>query len=140
MSFGHAGNSLRIFGQQPEEPRYLQSAPTLQGPQLAVRWGSFRQSAGSSVRAIFARPWAPKKSAGSEPFSDRWDTDGFGGEAIVAAVLFHIMLGLLPWSRLEATPHKNPALENFQLTWSGPINDLPPLNLPGVKAPKPSPR
>ena len=140
MSFGHASNSLSIFGQQPEIPIPAPPGSALQGPQLAVRWGSFRQSAASSVRAIMARPWAPKKSQQSEPFSDRWDPDGFGGEAIVAAIFFHIMLGLLPWSRLEATPHKNPALENFQLTWSGPINDLPPLNLPGVKAPTPSPR
>jgi TonB family protein len=42
-----------------------------------------------------------------------------------------------PWPNLPTTPRKNPAFENFQLTWSGPINDFPPLKLSSAPAPAP---
>jgi TonB family protein len=141
-SFSHASNSLSIFNQaaEPEPAVAPDSTPAGEGPQLAVRWGSFRQGLGSSVGALLSRPWVPRDFLNAEFFRDCLVQSRIPRAALVAAALWHVVFVLLPWAKLEATPHRNPALENFQLTWSGPINDLPPLNLPGVKAPKPTPR
>jgi TonB family protein len=139
MSFGQATNSLSIFGNQPELPAPPKASPLGEAPQLDVPWGSFRQSLGSSVRALFAR--APKVFQGGQFFRDCYLRRRIPRSALLAAALWHVAFLLLPWPELlPSTPKKNPALDNFQLTWSGPINDLPPLKLAGITAPRPSPR
>jgi TonB family protein len=56
---------------------------------------------------------------------------------LVAAALWHLALFLMPWSLLPAAPKPNPAFENTELTWSGPIEDLPLLNVPKAKVKSP---
>ncbi len=108
-------------------------------PQLDVAWGSFRQSLSSSALILFGGPIAPKSFQPGGFFRDCWIERRAPRRAVVAAALWHVALFLFPWPDLPAAPRRSAAFENVEITWSGSINDLPLLNLPGKKA-EPSPR
>jgi TonB family protein len=136
MSFGQASNSLSLLGQQgalvaPDV------SPSTTGPQFEVRWNSFHQSLGTSIRVLVTGPSAKKFICG-DFFRDCWVEGRIPRAAVTAAALWHIVFLLAPWPDLPATPKKNPAFEKFQLTWSGPINDFPPLKLSAAATPKPT--
>ncbi|HXO60837.1 MAG TPA: TonB family protein [Candidatus Acidoferrales bacterium] len=136
MSFGQASNTLNLLGHQD-----ALAAPDVSrstgGPQFEVRWNSFQQGLGSSIRALLTGPSA-RKFLGGEFFRDCWVEGRVPRAAVTAAALWHIVFLVAPWPDLPATSRKNPALENFQLTWSGPINDFPPLKLSSAPAPAPA--
>lgn len=139
MSFGQASNSLSLLGQ-----RHALTAPAVSrstaGPQFEVRWNSFHQSLGSSISALISGP-SPRKVVRGDFLGDCWVEGRIPRAAVIAAALWHIVFLVAPWPNLPTTPRKNPAFENFQLTWSGPINDFPPLKLSSAPAPAPpSPR
>src|ERR1700680_4552925 len=136
MSFGQASNSLSLLGQQRARVAPEVSRPTV-GPQFEVRWNSFHQSLGSSIRALVSGP-SPRKVVSGDFLADCSVEGRIPRAAVIAAALWHIVFLLAPWPELPATPRKNPAFENFQLTWSGPINDFPPLKLSSAPAPAPT--
>ena len=137
MSFSQAGNSLSLFSQQAA-PLAAPDSSSFKGvPQLDVPWGSFRQSLGSSMRTLFAR--SPKKFLSGGFFRDCWIESSIPQRAVMlAASMAHYFSGRA-LANLPAHARANPALENFQLTWSSPVNDLPPLQISAAIA-KPSPR
>lgn len=123
---------------KPKPPVRLQRSVT---PRLDIAWGSFHQGIWSSVAAALSGPAARRPFDPGEFFKDAWVERRLPQRAIVAAALWHVAVFLLPWPKLPAGPRRNPAFENVELTWSGAINDLPLVDLPGPKAkPKPSPR
>jgi TonB family protein len=136
MSFGQASNTLNLLGHQD-----ALAAPDVSrstgGPQFEVRWNSFHQGLGSSIRALLTGPSA-RKFLGGEFFRDCWVEGRVPRAAVTAAALWHIVFLVAPWPDLPATSRKNPAFENFRLTWSGPINDFPPLKLSSAPAPAPA--
>jgi TonB family protein len=136
MSFGQASNTLNLLGHQDAlaAPDVFRSTG---GPQFEVRWNSFHQSLGSSIRALLTGPSA-RKFLGGEFFRDCSVEGRIPRAAVTAAALWHIVFLVAPWPDLPATPRKNPAFENFQLTWSGPINDFPPLKLSSTPMPAPA--
>jgi TonB family protein len=140
MSFGQASNSLSLLGRQGAlvAPDVF---PAAAGPQFEVRWSSFHQSLGSSIRALVTGP-TPSKNFVSRNFFRDCSVEGrVPRAAVIAAALWHIVFLVAPWPDLPATPRKNSAFENFQLSWSGPVNDFPPLKLSAAPAPTiPSPR
>src|SRR3984957_1454126 len=134
MSFGQASSSLSLLGQQRTLPA-PDLSPSTTGPQFEVRWNSFHQSLGSSIHALLTGP-TPRKNFVSRKFFRDCSVEGrIPRAAVTAAALWHIVFLLAPWPDLPATPRKNPAFENFQLTWSGSINDFPPLKLSSTPAP-----
>src|SRR5215813_1301129 len=148
--------ALNLLGQGPPPPAPTDStpdasqsrpallSPTLLGegavpvegcPQLDVPWGEFRQGIGSSVRALLAR--TKLTVAGENFFRDSRIERRIPRQAIVAAALWHIAFIVLPpFPGMSMTPRHNSNLENFQLSWSGPIEDLPFLKIP-KSGPKP---
>ena len=107
------------------------------GPQLNVLWGDFHQGIGSSVRALFTRTKG-LTGAGDHFFKDSRIERRIPRQAIVAAALWHIAFIVLPpFPGMSMTPRHNSNLDNFQLTWSGPIEDLPLLKIP-KQGPKPA--
>src|ERR1700736_732265 len=143
MSFGQASNSLSLLGPQgafvaPDVSPLAPSVPLVNDPQFEIRWNSFHQSIGSSIRALVTGPAGPKKFLGGEFLEDCWVEGRIPRATVITAALWHLVFLLAPWPDLPARPRKNPAFENFQLTWSGPINDFPPLKLSSVRAPKPA--
>jgi TonB family protein len=139
MSFGQASNSLSLLGQQRASVA-AKVSPSTAGPQFEVRWDSFHQSLGSSIRALVSGP-SPRKFKNGDFLAEGWVEGRIPCAAVIAAALWHIVFLLAPWADLSTTPRKTPAFDNFQLTWSGPINDFPPLKVSSAPAPAtPSPR
>ena len=108
--------------------------PAGRAPQLDVDWGSFRQSFWSEVVAAIGGPTAAEPFRPSEFFKDSWIERRAPRRAVVAAALWHVAIFVMPYPDFPVAPRRNPAFDNIELTWSGPINDLPELDLP---APKP---
>jgi TonB family protein len=132
---------LNLLGQAKTLPPAPESVP-LPGqlePQLGVAWGAFHQGFGSSVRALFQGSAAAKDLPRGDLFQDCWIDRRAPRGAVMAAAFCHVAFLAAPFPGLLLTPRSNPALQNVQITWSGPINDLPLINIPRQKA-KPSPR
>ncbi|HEY6944197.1 MAG TPA: TonB family protein [Candidatus Acidoferrum sp.] len=106
-------------------------------PQLDIAWGSFHQGIGSSLGVIFSRWPVPKKSAIEGFFKYCWIEGKLPRRALVAAALWHIVFFVLPYPNLPARAHHNPAFADVELSWPGPSNDLPLLDM---KAPRPDPK
>lgn len=136
MSSSLVSDAFDLLGQSEKWTPPLRLQPG-QAPKLNVEWGSFRQSLGSSVLAVVGGPSAPKKLLSGGFFRDCSIERHIPQRAVIAAGLWHLVFLAMPWPQFPAA-HKNPALENVELTWSGPINDLPLLESPGAKS-KPSP-
>jgi TonB family protein len=130
MTSDRLQGALNLLGQTPSTPLV---SPSLSGdlePRLDVCWGDFHQGIFSSVRALFARATSKEFLSGGF-FKDCWIERRVPRRALVAAALWHIAFVVLPpFPGLSMTPRRNPALDNFQLTWSGPIEDLPLIEIP----------
>ena len=139
MSPGQATKAAFDLLGQAEKPTAPVRLRTGQGPKLEVGWGSFHQGIGSSISAVLTRAKVPKNFLAGSFFKDSWVERRIPRRAVVAAALWHIVFVVLPFPRLPAAPSHNPAFDNAELTWSGPITDLPLLAMKSPKA-KPSPR
>src|SRR5580698_1229292 len=135
MSLTQANGALNLLGQAATEMPLV--APRLpagsEGPRLDVAWGDFHQGVGSSVRALVARGGAKGFLSGGF-FKDCWIESRWPRRAIVAALLWHVAFLAMPFPKGIMEPKKVSGLENFQLTWSGPIQDLPLLEIPKARA------
>ena len=118
--------------------------PAGRGPQLEIAWGSFEQGIGSDLAIIFSRSPVGKKFSNEGFFKYCWVESKLPRRAMLAAALWHIVFLVLPYPKFPARAHHNPAFDNAELSWSGPINDLPLLDLqapkPAEPTPKPTPR
>lgn len=108
--------------------------PAGRGPQLDIAWGSFHQGIGSSLNVVLSKSPVPRNFSIEGFFKYCWVESKLPRRAFIAAALWHIVFFVLPYPKFPARAH-NPAFDNVELAWSGPINDLPLLDL---KAPKPA--
>jgi TonB family protein len=135
MTSSHPNGALNLLGQAPTAVPLV--APRLpagrEGPRLDVAWGDFHQGVGSSVRAVLARDGVTGFFSGGF-FKDCWIESRWPRRAIVAALLWHVAFLAMPFPQGALEPKKVKGLENFQLTWSGPIQDLPLLEIPKARA------
>jgi len=114
-------------------------------PKLGIAWGDFHQGTASSIGALLRPPFGrgPRGEDG-QPLTCPYLRDTrverrVPLRAVLAAGLWHVAILALPISLFTGLPHKNRAFQNVELTWSGPINDLPLLEIPREK-PKATPR
>ena len=105
-------------------------------PQLDIAWGSFHQGIGSSLEVVLSKSPVPKKFSIDGFFKYCWIEGKLPRRALIAAALWHIVFFVMPYPQLPARARHNPGFDNVELSWSGPINDLPLLDM---KAPKPEP-
>jgi TonB family protein len=152
MQFQSIQNAIDLLGPAPppppehQSPDWRPSDQQLTGkvePKLDIAWGAFHQGFCSSVAALFG-PWASKDALKSSPFRDSWVEGRVPKRAVIAAALWHIAILALPISLFKAMPHRDPLLQNMQVAWKGPIDDLPLLEIAREKpkeapAPKPKP-
>jgi len=110
--------------------------PAGRAPQLNIAWGSFHQGIGSSLGVLLRKSTVPRNFSIEGFFKYCWIESKVPLRAVIAAALWHIVFFVLPYPRLPSRAHHNPSFDNVELSWSGPINDLPLLEM---KAPKPEP-
>jgi TonB family protein len=144
MEFQSIQNAIDLLGQAlppPPPPDESPAEPHAGGvePKLEIAWGGFHQGFWSSVAALFG-PSGARNFRDASAFRDSWVEGRVPKRAVIAAALWHAAFLALPFSLLSGMPHTNPLLQNVQLTWSGPIDDLPLLEIARAKpkaAPKP---
>ena len=109
-------------------------------PNLTIAWNSFHENFFSELGVFFQWTRIPKGDPPDNVFVDCRIQRRIPYSAILAAALWHVVLFILPWPKLPAAPKRNPAFDNTELTWSGPVEDLPLLNVPkqaqNTRAPK----
>jgi TonB family protein len=138
MSLNRVFQASDLFGPaiRPAAPPRPQA---VKAPKLDVAWGSFHQGIGSSIAAVLTWTRVPKNFLANSFFKECWVERKIPRRALVAAALWHFVFVLMPFPKLPATTRHNSALDNTELTWSGPIADFPLIEMKAPKA-KPSPR
>ena len=134
--FGTFGNSGGGAGQATAVARAPIRLPVGRVPQLGIDWGSFHQGIGSSLEVVFSKSPVPKKFTIEGFFKYCWIESRLPRRALIAAALWHIVFFVMPFPQFPARARHNPAFDNVELSWSGPINDLPLLEM---KAPTAEP-
>jgi TonB family protein len=124
---------------QAAKPAPAARSRVVREPKLEIAWGSFHQGIGSSLRALLSRSPVRGKFSIDGFFRECWIERRIPSRAITAAALWHIFFLIAPFPNFPVAPRHFAAFENTELTWSGPINDLPLLDLRSPKL-KPSPR
>jgi len=138
ISLSQVGRALDLLGQaaKPAAPACLQAGHE---PKLEVAWGSFHQGIGSSLSAVFSTPNIPKRYLRAGFFKECWIEGRIPTRALVAAALWHFVFLVMPFPKLPAAARHFSAFDHTELTWSGPINDFPLVEMNTPKA-KPNPR
>ena len=101
-------------------------------PRLAFPWKDRRQNFAESWHALWREPRAPQEFQGDPYFRDCWVSGRAPRGAFLAAVGWHVVSValLIPlWNIVVARPVV--VRQYTQITWYGPVNDLP-LILPAV--------
>jgi TonB family protein len=143
MSLGQVNSGFNLLGQGgaataarmapiPAPP----PAPVIVEPKLDIPWGDFHQGTASSLRTLLSGPFNVRAFLAGDYFRDCWVERRIPKRAVLAAALWHIVFLVSPFSLLPTTVRHNAAFDNAQLTWSGPIEDFPTLQIPAAK-PKP---
>jgi TonB family protein len=129
--------ALDLLG-QAAKPAPAVRPRALRLPQLDIAWGSFHQGIGSSLAALVSRK--PRGKFAIEGFfKNCWIERKIPRRALVAAALWHVVFLVMPFPQFPARARRYSAFDNVELSWSGPITDLPWLQPKAPKA-KPSPR
>jgi TonB family protein len=144
MEFQSLQDAIDLLEQAPppSPPLDANSGERLPGavaPKLGIAWGSFHAGSLRNFAALFG-PSGLKNAPGASAFRDSWVERRVPLRAVVAAGLWHVAILALPFSLLSGMAHTNPALRNVEVTWQGPIEDLPLLEIAREKpkaAPKP---
>src|SRR6516225_1369203 len=121
-----------LLGQAELYPPHIFLPGTVQ-PKLEIAWNSFHQNFLSGIPVFFQRARYSKAIPLIFVFRDCRVERSIPRRAILAALLLHIAFVIFPWPQLPVAPRHNPAFDNTELTWSGPIQDLPLLNIPRQK-------
>jgi TonB family protein len=104
-------------------------------PKLEIAWKSFHNTfIVSGIPAFFQRAHIDKDAAPSKIFPDLNIKQRMPLMGVLAAMLWHVVFIVMPWSTFMPAAMPNRALENTEITWSGPIDDLPLLQIPKDKA------
>ncbi len=121
----------------PFEKRPLGHLP---GPRLGILWQKRRGHVTDNLRALFAEPSAPKDFHAGENFRDCYVKGRVPRRSMAASVVWHavVVVLLIEFGAIILMGGRAEGIQNFELTWSGPINDLPLIS-PAAPAKLPSP-
>jgi TonB family protein len=109
-------------------------------PNLTIAWNSFHQNFVSELGAFFRWTPVPKGEPQGNIFVDCRITRRIPYRAIMAAALWHVVFFIVPWPNLPMAPKHVSAFDHTELTWSGPVDDLPLLNVPKRAQRSPAPK
>lgn len=99
-------------------------------PRFEIAWNSFHQKFPSEVSAFFSWERIPKNADAEKYFRDCKIENRAPWRTLALAAAWEILFLVIPWPNVAVAPKKNAAFENTELTWSGPIEDFPTLNVP----------
>ena len=136
MSAFESNNPLDLLGQTSASATAVELHGSTE-PQLALGWGQFHQGIASNFAELFRRARVSKDFLSGSVFQNSWIERRLPRRAIFAAALWHIAFIAMPFPQFSG-PKRNPAFDNAQITWNGPIEDFPLIEIPAAK-PKPSP-
>jgi TonB family protein len=142
MSLGQVNSGYNLLGQGAATAARMAPIPIPPPaslpvePKLEVPWGDFHQGFFSSIRALFSGPFTAAEFLSGNYFRDCWVERRIPKRAILAAALWHVVFLASPIAWFSTIVRHNSAFANTQLTWSGPIEDFPALEIPAAK-PKP---
>jgi TonB family protein len=122
-------NPFDLLGQNEIYP-YPVYLPGTGEPKLTIAWNSFHQNFFSELAAFLRWTRVPKGEPEGNIFVDCRIQRRIPYTAVLAAALWHVVFFVVPWPHLPFTPKGVSALDNTELTWSGPVEDLPLLNVP----------
>jgi TonB family protein len=128
MSLHQVNSAFNLLG-QVQEPAESVHLPGPAEPELNVTWGAFRQSLASNLAALLSGPTWARDHIYKGFFKDGWIEGRIPRLALFVALILHVALVLVPFPSWLTAVHHNPAFDNTELAWSGPVNDLPQLNL-----------
>jgi TonB family protein len=100
---------------------------------LEIAWNSFHQNFFSGIPVFFEPTRAPKGAPKARIFRGCRVEGRIPRKAILAAALWHVAIFVMPWPQLPAAQKRDNPFENTLLTWSGPIEDLPLVNIPKAR-------
>jgi TonB family protein len=107
-------------------------------PKLSIEWNSFHYNFFSELGAFLKWTRVPKGNPAENIFIDCRIQRRIPYRAILAAALWHVVVFIVPWPQLPGPGKRNHAFDNTELTWSGPVEDLPLLNVPKQRRSSPS--
>jgi TonB family protein len=125
-------NAYDLLGQAEIYPPHI-FLPGETEPKLEIAWNSYHQNFFGNIPDFFRYTRLPKAVPLTYVLRDCRIERSIPQRAILAAFLLHVAFILMPWPQLPAAALRNPAFDNTELTWSGPIEDLPLLNSPRQK-------
>jgi len=117
-----------LLGQAELYPPRVFLPGTIQ-PKLEIAWNGFHQNFFTGIPVLFQRAAPGNAAPLKNVFRDCRVERRIPRRALFAALLYHVLFLVVPWPRLPASPGRNPAFEETELTWSGSIEDLPLLDI-----------
>lgn len=141
MSLGQVNGGYNLLGQGGAATAARMApipeatpAPMFVEPKIGIAWGDFHQGLASNLRTFFSWPSTPKNLLSADYFKECWIERRIPWRAVFAAALWHVVFLVSPFSLFNPFLPHNSAFDNTQLTWSGPIEDFPKLEIPAAKA------
>ena len=122
-------NPFDLLGQNEIYP-YPVYLPGTGLPNFTIAWNSFHQNFLSELGAFLRFTRVPKGEPLYNIFKDCRIRRRIPYAALLAAALWHVVFFVIPWPKLPVGPKHVAAFDNTELTWSGPVEDLPLLNVP----------
>ena len=109
-------------------------------PRLSVPWQTRGSRISESLRALLSGPRAPKEFRGGRFFRDCWVNRHVPRRSIAFSIFWHagILVVLIQFGSFLLSSPRAKMIDNYDLAWSGPIDDLP-LIAPRVAKKHPSP-
>jgi TonB family protein len=129
---------VRFISLLPDAPKSRPAA--LREPRLSVPWQTTGTRIGESLRALLSGPRAPRDFRGGRFFRDCWVKPHLPRRSVTFSIFWHvgILLLLIQFGSFLLSSPRATVADNYDLAWSGPINDLP-LIAPAVVKKRPSP-
>jgi TonB family protein len=131
MSAFESHNPLDLLRQAPPPAPAVRLHGAME-PQFELGWGQFHQGLAGNFAELFRRGRVSKILLSASFFKDVWIERRLPRRAIFAAALWHIAFIAMPFPQISGPKH-NPAFDNMQLTWSGPVEDFPLIEIPAAK-------
>jgi TonB family protein len=129
---------VRFISILPDAQKPRATAP--REPRLSVAWQTRGSRISESLRALLCGPRAPKEFRGGRFFRDCWVKRHVPRRSIAFSIVWHaaMLVVLIQFGSFLLSSPRATMVDNYDLSWSGPINDLP-LIMPATLKKRPSP-